>query len=148
MYCTRIFRRPKEAFPVLTIIKKCFIILPVLGKKNRITRLLGGAVLALFLLGALPLGAQEAASQGEEVSGVGESCLSVNQQRREICKKSAETCTDVHTLEALNLIKTCAQLAQECDQLGTKEDEICQPGGNGRVTNIRKGTLAKPPGVL
>ena len=90
-------------------------------------------VLAIFLL-APSVRAQDAVPPALDGEMSGESCVFLKQQRRDTCKKSAETCTDVHRLDALNLIKNCAQLAQECDILGAKEDVTCQPGGNGQVT--------------
>jgi hypothetical protein len=82
---------------------------------------------------ALWVRAQEVSS-GEAVKHSGESCVYAQQQRKDTCKKSAVTCTDVHRLDALNLIKDCAQLAQDCDLLGTRVEDTCQPGGNGQVT--------------
>jgi hypothetical protein len=95
--------------------------------------------ISIFILGTFllspALGAQTQSSTTPEVEPVsGESCTYLKEQRRETCKKSADTCTDVHRLDALNLIKYCAQLAQECDLIGQREDVTCQPGGNGRVT--------------
>jgi len=106
--------------------------------------------LALGCTGVLGLSAkaQELTPSVAPEAMMGESCLSITQHRRETCKKSSETCTDVHSLDALNLIKSCAQLAQECDQLGEREDILCQPGGNGRLTGSPQGRLAKPGGVL
>lgn len=111
---------------------------PIIPEMGRQYSLLAGLGIFLFLLGMIfttpALWAQDPSPMAGSDSSSGESCVYLQQQRKEICKKSAETCTEVHRLDALNLIKNCAQLAQECDVLGTREDVTCQPGGNGRVT--------------
>jgi hypothetical protein len=97
--------------------------------------LLGALLLLLLIPGRYAQGADAPAGKQEPATEVmGESCDYVKQQRKGACKKSAETCGQVQRLDALNLIKSCALLAQECDLLGDKEDVSCQPGGSGRVT--------------
>lgn len=111
-------------------------IIPEMGRGYRHVAKLGILLLSVgILFGPAGLWAQDPIPVViESDSSSGESCVYLQQQRKEICKKSAETCTEVHRLDALNLIKNCAQLAQECDSLGVREDVTCQPGGNGRVT--------------
>jgi hypothetical protein len=124
---------PKERILRQISVGKGFIIRQMGRVREPLFRVSAIILAAMFFFLAPTLWAQDQSPAAEENMS-GESCLYLKQQRRDTCKKSAETCTDVHRLDALNLIKTCAQLAQECDLLGSKEDVTCQPGGNGQVT--------------